>query len=223
MTPTTDPEGQADHPVDSGTRIGYIRLDPGDTDISRQALLLDGIGGFDRILVEYPSESGNGLGGQVVWDKRDRMLDQLRLRDVVYTASADRICSGARELAAVADRIEASGAELVLLDEGIDTRTPSGRSALRLARTLARAESERASRDRREGIRRARQKGRRIGRPPVAVPPQFRDICRAWSDGIMTGREAAEAAGLRPTSFYTRAAELGYLSPSRKKQRKSGD
>jgi len=110
-----------------------------------------------------------------------------------------------------------------LLDEGIDTRSPSGRSAMRLARSLAKAESERASRDRRDGIRRARQNGRRIGRPPVAVPPHFRDICRAWSDGTLSGRKAAEAAGLRPTSFYTRAAELGYLSPSRKKTRADCD
>ncbi len=217
MTPTTDPGELREHSTITGCRIGYIRLDPGDTDISRQALLLDGIGGFDRILVEYPSIPGDGITGQVVWEKRNRLLEQLTFRDVIYTASADRICSGAREFSDLADRIEAAGADLVLLDEGIDTRSPSGRSAIRLARSLAKAESERASRDRREGIRRARENGRRIGRPPVAVPTHFRDICRAWSDGNLSGKKAAEAAGLKTTSFYTRAAELGYRSPSRKK------
>ncbi|MBN2850452.1 MAG: hypothetical protein JXK92_07300, partial [Erysipelotrichaceae bacterium] len=103
MTPTTDPGEGMDHTATRGCRIGYIRLDPGDTDISRQALLLDGIGDFDRILVEYPAEPGNGVGGQLVWDKRERLLEQLTSQDVVYTASADRICSGARELSVLAD------------------------------------------------------------------------------------------------------------------------
>jgi DNA invertase Pin-like site-specific DNA recombinase len=209
----TDPGMPANRAIYSRpARIGYIRLDPDDTDISRQALLLDGIGGFERIHVEHDAHDAPR------WEKRTRMMDALRPGDIVYTASSDRLCCGSRDLAAIAMRILSSGAELVLLEEGVDTRTPGGRAAMRLAGTLARAESQNASRSRSEGIRRARESGRRIGRPPVVVPPNFREICRDWAEGRITGREAAAAGGIRPTSFYTKAGELGYRAPPRKKK-----
>lgn len=214
MTDTHSPENRAE--AVRMTRIGYIRLDQGDTDISRQALLLDGIGGFERVHVE------RDIRDAVRWEKRSRMLDALQPGDIVYTASADRLCTGSRELVSVVQRILDAGADLVLLEESVDTRTPGGRAALRLAGTLARAEMENASRGRSEGIRRARESGRRIGRPPVAVPPNFREICREWSEGRITGRQAAASGGLRPTSFYARAGDLGYHAPPRKKK-KSGD
>ncbi len=215
----TDPRGGSRRPDGSvNGRIGYIRLDSGDTDISRQALLLDGIGGFSRIFVEQAPAPGEAPSRE----KRARMLEALTAGDVIYAASADRLCTGARDLAAVAKAVRSAEADLVLLEEGVDTRTPAGRSALRLAESLARAETETASRERRNGIRRARENGRRIGRPPVAVPPNFREICRAWADGRIPGRQAAEAAGLRPTSFYSKAAELGYHAPARPKNRVAG-
>lgn len=195
------------------TRIGYIRLGSEDTDISRQALLLDGIGGFERIHVERDTRDA------ARWEKRSRMLDELQPGNIVFTASSDRICTGSRELVSIVQRILEAGADLVLLEESVDTRTPGGRAALRLAGTLARAEAENASRGRREGIRRARENGRRIGRPPVAVPPNFREICRDWSEGRLTGRQAAASGGLRPTSFYARAGDLGYHAPPRKKKK----
>ena len=202
-------------------RIGYIRLDPGDTDILRQALMLDGIGGFSRIHVERPADSNAAVAEVRPWEKRTRMLSALEPGDVIFAASADRLCSGARDLVSVFRQIQSAGASLVLLEEGVDTRTPSGRSAFRLAESIAKAEYDSASRGRREGIQRARVNGRRIGRPPVAVPANFRDICREWSDGLTSGKKAASLAGMRSTSFYARAAELGFTAPPRKKQKKA--
>lgn len=213
----TDPTHQQEGAPAVGRRLGYIRIDPVDTDISRQALLLDGIGQFAHLTVEQPADLA---GSRVVWEKRDRLLASLTAGDVVYTASADRIAAGCRDLDHIAGQIEAAGAVLVLLEEGIDTRTAAGRAALRLVRSLARAETERLSRERSEGIQRARASGRRIGRPPIAVPPNFREICKAWSEGTLSGRQAAEAAGLRQTNFYTRAGELGYVSPRRGRRSK---
>ncbi len=214
----TDPTHPQNATLTSDRRIGYIRIDPGDTDISRQALLLDGVGHFAHLIVEQPASQA---GVAIVWEKRDRLLNALAAGDVVYTASADRIAAGCRDLDQVAAQIAAAGGALVLLAEGIDTRTAAGRAALRLVRTLADAESDRASRARRAGIQRARASGRRIGRPPVSVPPNFREICKAWSEGILSGRQAAQAAGLKQTSFYTRARELGYVSPRQRKAQKT--
>ena len=145
------------------------------------------------------------------------MLAALEPGDVIFTASADRICAGARDLVAVVHQIQEAGANLVLLEEGVDTRTPSGRSAFRLAESIAKAEYDSASRGRREGIQRARENGRRIGRPPVSVPANFRDICREWTEGRINGKQAAALAGMRTTSFYARASDLGCSPPSRKK------
>ena len=39
-------------------RYGYMKLDIEESDVSRQALLLDPMGGFDRIFVEQISQNG---------------------------------------------------------------------------------------------------------------------------------------------------------------------
>lgn len=190
-------------------RYAYMLLDAVEKDVSRQALALDGIGGFDRIYVDRPPF------GFELREQRTRLLALLQPGDVVYAAAADRFCRQTREFLALQARISEAGAELVLLQENLDTRSPAGRQSLRLLTAFARLDFVYQSARKREGIAAARQDGRRIGRPPVAIPPEFRNICQQWSSGQITGSAAARLAGLRSTSFYKKAAELGFKAPPR--------
>lgn len=192
-------------------RYGYMKLDAEESDVSRQALLLDPMGDFDRIFVEQSNKSSQKR------EQRKRLLSMLQPGDLVYVAAADRFADNSRDFLIAADKIVSSGAELILLKENLDTRSPSGRQALRLLTAFAEIDYKWQSDRKKQGISQARSQGRRIGRPPVAVPPDFRRICEDWSNGKINGQEAAARSGLRSTSFYKKAAELGFKAPARRK------
>ena len=66
------------------------------------------------------------------------------------------------------------------------------------------AEQERAFIKQRqaEGIKLAKEKGKRLGKPPIQYPENWQDIYQIWKSGSITAREAMKRLNLRPTSFY---------------------
>lgn len=195
-------------------RYAYMMLDRQESDVSRQALLLDAIGGFDRIFVDQMQSTGRNRARE----QRNRLMDILQPGDVVFAAAADRFCDHTRDFLLAADHILQEGAELVLLQENLDSRSPAGRQSLRILMTFEELDYAWQSHRKKAGIQAARQQGRRIGRPPVAVPPDFRQICTAWTEGKINGQEAARRSGLRNTSFYKKAAELGFKASAKPRQ-----
>jgi len=203
-------------------RYGYIRLDAREREVGRQAAQLDTIGGFDRIAVERPARGATGAGGKgpapepapTQWE---RLVAALQADDLVVVASADRVADSARRFLEAVAQVREKGAHLNVLEEGIDTRTTTGRHILRAVESLTRIEREGMSQRKKDGIREARAQGRRIGRPPLPQPLAFRETCREWSEGRIDFREAAERSGMKTTSFFKKAKELGFLPPDRKR------
>ena len=66
------------------------------------------------------------------------------------------------------------------------------------------AEQERAFIKQRqaEGIKLAKEKGKRLGKPPIQYPNNWQDIYQIWKSGSITAREAMKRLNLKPTSFY---------------------
>ena len=66
------------------------------------------------------------------------------------------------------------------------------------------AEQERAFIKQRqaEGIKLAKEKGKRLGKPPIQYPDNWQDIYQIWKSGSITAREAMKKLNLKPTSFY---------------------
>lgn len=66
------------------------------------------------------------------------------------------------------------------------------------------AEQERAFIKQRqaEGIKLAKEKGKRLGKPPIQYPDNWPEVYTIWKSGSITAREAMKRLNLRPTSFY---------------------
>lgn len=66
------------------------------------------------------------------------------------------------------------------------------------------AEQERAFIKQRqaEGIKLAKEKGKRLGKPPIQFPENWKDIYPIWKREEITAREAMQRMNLKPTSFY---------------------
>lgn len=115
-----------------------------------------------------------GISGAKGRDKRpefDRLCrDAARRRiDVVMAWSVDRLGRSLQHLVQFLADLHASGVDLYLHQQGIDTTTPSGKAMFQMLGVFA--EFERAMiRERvQAGLARARAQGKRLGRP--SIPP----------------------------------------------------
>ena len=71
------------------------------------------------------------------------------------------------------------------------------------------AEQERAFIKQRqaEGIKLAKEKGKRLGKPPMEYPDNWSEVYTVWKSGSITAREAMRRTNLKPTSFYKLAKQ----------------
>jgi DNA invertase Pin-like site-specific DNA recombinase len=97
----------------------------------------------------------------------DAMLASVRARkvDVVACVKLDRLARSVHHLVAMVREFEALGVDLIVLDQSIDTTTPSGRLLFHVLAAISEFERD-LIRDRvMAGLVRARAQGRRLGRP----------------------------------------------------------
>jgi DNA invertase Pin-like site-specific DNA recombinase len=103
------------------------------------------------------------------------------------------------------------GIEFVSLSESLDTATPAGRMVFTVLGAVAELERSLIAERVRAGLRNARAKGRRIGRPRVDVDTRriakLRDEGRSWPEiahslgvGVGTAHRAFQRLSKTPTA-----------------------
>jgi DNA invertase Pin-like site-specific DNA recombinase len=115
------------------------------------------------------------------------MADAHRRRfDVVAVWKFDRFARSVSHLLRALDTFRALGVEFVSLSESLDTATPAGRMVFTVLGAVAELERSLIVERVKAGIRNARMKGKRLGRPRVAVDPariaSLRVAGRSWSE-----------------------------------------
>ncbi len=97
----------------------------------------------------------------------DAMLADVHRRkfDLVLVTKLDRLARSTRHLVTLAGELEALGVDLVVLDQAIDTTTPSGRLLFHVLAAIAEFERDLIRERVIAGMRRAKAEGRRFGRP----------------------------------------------------------
>ncbi len=100
-------------------------------------------------------------------------LDRGELQALVVT-KVDRLARSVADVAHLAQRADANGWALVVLDLGLDTSTPAGRFVLQTMASVAELERALISQRTREGLAVVRKRGKRLGRP-VQLPAQVRE------------------------------------------------
>ena len=104
--------------------------------------------------------------------------------DMIAAWSVDRLGRSLRDLVSFLGDLQVKGVDLFLVQQGLDTSTPSGRAMFQMLGVFAEFEAA-MIRDRvRRGVERAKRdgtkSGRAIGRPPVAqeVEATVQDMLR---------------------------------------------
>jgi DNA invertase Pin-like site-specific DNA recombinase len=101
----------------------------------------------------------------------DKLLADCRKRlvDAVVVYRYDRFARSLRQLVNALEEFRSLGIDFISIHEGVDTSTPNGRLVFGIFASIAEFERD-LIRDRvRSGMAAAKAKGKRIGRPKVAV------------------------------------------------------
>lgn len=147
---------------------------------------------------------------------------QLRKGDVLVVKSIDRlgrnykqICDEWRE---ITNDIKANikVLDMPLLDT---TRTDGligeviSDIVLQLLSYVAEQERSFINQRQSEGIKNAKEKGVRFGKPPIEYPNNWNEVYAIWQNKEITAREAMKRLNLKPTSFYKLAKKYQITAP----------
>jgi DNA invertase Pin-like site-specific DNA recombinase len=155
-----------------------------------------------RELREYCERRGLNIAGEYVdtgisgaKDKRpalDRLMSDAHKRrfDVVAVWKFDRFARNVSHLLRALDTFRVLGIEFVSLSESLDTATPAGRMVFTVLGAVAELERSLIAERVRAGLRNARVKGKRLGRPRVVVDRARIGQLRA--EGLSWAKIAAE-------------------------------
>jgi len=163
-----------------------------------------------RELREYVERRGWILAGEYVdegisgaKDSRpqlNRLMDDAHKRkfDCVLVWKFDRFARSVSHLLRALETFKAQGIEFVSFSEQMDTRTPTGRMIFTVLGAVAELERSLIAERVRAGVRNARAKGKRLGRPTVKVDAgkvrELRESGKSFEEiGTALGVSAASA------------------------------
>ena len=101
----------------------------------------------------------------------DALLAACRRREVdaVAVVKLDRLARSVRHLTALGAELESLGVDLIVLDQGLDTSTPSGRFLFNVLGAVAELERDLIRERTMAGLAAAKRRGRKLGRRSALV------------------------------------------------------
>ena len=170
-----------------------------------------------RELHEYCQRRGWEIAGEYIdvgisgsKDRRpelDRMMQHAHKRkfDAVLVWRFDRFARSVSHLLRALETFGALGIEFVSLSEAVDTSTPMGKMIFTVLGSVAELERSLIVERVRAGLRNARGKGVRLGRPTVSVDTA--EVARLRHSGT-TEREIARTLGLSPSTVHRACSKI---------------
>jgi DNA invertase Pin-like site-specific DNA recombinase len=146
----------------------------------------------------------------------DRLLADAhkRLFDAVVVWRFDRFARSVSHLLRALETFSSLGIDFVSLSEQVDTSTPAGKLVFTVLGAVAELERSLIVERVRAGLRNARAKGKRLGRPRSGVDPAA--IKRLRAQGA-TWRAVGAALGVAPATALHAAGKARLINPPRSK------
>ena len=167
----------------------YARVSTTDQTAENQLLELRGVAerqGWE-VTTEYVEHGISGAKGRDKRPQLDQMLRAVARREVdkVMAWSVDRLGRSLVDLLATLGEFHATGTDLYLHQQGIDTGTPAGKAMFSMMGVFAEFERAIIQERVRAGLQRARAEGKQLGRRRVApeVEQHIRQL-RAQGVGV---------------------------------------
>ena len=113
------------------------------------------------------------------------VLNYVRKDDVLVITKLDRLARSTYHLTQIAENLKLKGVELVVLDQNIDTSTPTGKLLFNMLASIAEFETEIRKERQMEGIAKAKLKGVRFGAKAKLSNKQILEMRKKRAEGIL--------------------------------------
>ena len=176
-------------------KFAYCRVSTLDQNLNSQIDALKAAG-CERFFEEKVS------GRKEDRDQLNLLLSQLRPGDQVCVYNLSRLSRSLKSLIKIADEINAAGADLVSLNDGIDTSTPVGRFTFHIFGALNDYFIDNLRSNTRAGLQSARARGR-VGGRPKKLDGNKVQIAQALRDNPnLSVAEICAQLGVSRATFY---------------------
>jgi DNA invertase Pin-like site-specific DNA recombinase len=151
-----------------------------------------------QIVATYQDEGVSGAKGRDQRPQFDRMLKDANRRefDVLMAWSVDRLGRSLQDLINSMSDWQAAGIDLYLREQAVDTTTPGGRALFQMMGVFSEFERAMIRQRVQAGVDRAKEKGKRLGRPRVGEGKN--DKRKGVAERLRT--EVASGTSLRQTA-----------------------
>lgn len=173
------------------TNIGYARVSTAGQSLEVQ---IEALRGCDKLFKEKES------GAKAERQQLATMLDYVREGDTITVTKLCRLARNTKHLLEIVDYLDNKGVSLIVLNLGIDTKSPTGRLMLTMIGAVASFERQLLLERQAEGIELAKQKGKYVGRKPTAMA-KADDVKLLIAEGL-SKRLVAQRLGISLSSVH---------------------
>lgn len=181
-------------------KIGYARVSSLGQSLDTQKEKLETFG-CEKIFREKRSGASTSKREAV-----NEALEFCREGDVLVITKLDRLARSMFDLQNIVATLERKKADLVVLDQKIDTTTPTGRLTFHLLGAVAEFERDLINERRNEGMQRAKEKGVQFGRKPKLSDSQVQELRVADRAGERP-KDLMQRYGISKATFYRYCAK----------------
>lgn len=178
-------------------RIAYARVSTNEQKLDRQ---LDNLAaaGYDKLFEEKIT------GTKASRPQLDELMRNIREGDILIIDSFSRLSRSTKDLLMMVDILQQKGVQLISLKEQLDTTTATGKLMLTMLSALSQFERDIIAERTTEGLKAAKARGRRGGRPQVSQDKVKQAL--KYIDSGMSIKDAAEATGISTSTINRRIA-----------------
>lgn len=150
-------------------KIGYARVSTEDQNLDLQIEALNEAG-CDRVITDQAQSGATAAESRAGFCE---VMELLEAGDILVVWKLDRVGRSIADLIHLLKLFGNRGIEFRSLTDGIDTTTAGGRLVFHIMGALAEFERDLIQERTKAGLRAAKKRGKRLGRPPVLTDAQI--------------------------------------------------
>ena len=158
-------------------KVGYGRVSTVGQSLDVQKSKLSKYG-CDKIFLDKHS------GSTADRPKLKEVRNYVRHGDSLVITKLDRLARSTYHLTQIAEELKQKEVDLVVLDQNIDTSTPTGKLLFNMLASIAEFETEIRKERQMEGISKAKERGVQFGRKPVLDEKEIEQMRKDRKKGV---------------------------------------
>ncbi len=172
--------------------FAYCRVSTSDQTTDNQVREIEAAG-FAILPPRIVEETISGSVAAMERPQFARLVDRLESGDILLVTKLDRLGRNAMDVRATVERLAGTGVRVHCLAlGGVDLTSPAGKMTMGVIAAVAEFERDLLIERTQSGLKRAKDQGRVLGRPPVLTPVQQAEVRARRALGLSLGAVAKE-------------------------------